>query len=147
MRALLCAWAYELVDSMSTKAAPTNVSWPPEWGTAGHPEKTAPFEAILLDELPDAVAGCDQKSNSLSDPAPSNFFSTIFYALTSDFVSGYSTFELEHQYSVWRVPVPAIDPDLADDDTYSRVPLGTIPSRNLLVSQVIQLRILRDFVV
>ena len=155
MRALLLAWASEQEANMpapptsaATEAAAADVrAWPEAWGTAGAPAGDSPFKIVVADELPNSWVGKVQRGRSLSSPTPTDFLKTTFAALGHDHLSGFSEFEMHHDFTVWRVQVPDFDQNTDFDGSYTRVPVSHYFKNHLTVGQIMMLRSILTFMV
>lgn len=156
MRALLLAWGHHLLDSKQVAdnadeaVEPANGSpaaWPVSWGTAGQPEGNSPFCHLLYDKLPHFKPAVPQKTTTLCTPPGGSFLDIIFSPQGSDFQAGFAWFEPQHEFAVWRVAVPTFEASDESDDTYTRVPFQLVSKDYMLVSQVMQMRILKDYLV
>lgn len=151
------AWSHYLLESKlgsanqvgDDDAAAPAVSWPMSWGTAGQPAGESPYCHVLHEQLPHYAAAQPQTKNTLRSPPPQDFLETVFNPQGSDFRTGFEAFEQHQEFTVWRVPVPDFNEneDTEDAEIVHIIPFQPVSKDYLLVSQVMLLRALKDYLV
>lgn len=145
----MATWAQEQVDAAAGDLqTPTDSdAWPAAWGTLGESLAASPFSVIHPEKLPDGWEAKAQTQKHLCGPPSTDYLGNLFSPLGYDAQVGFSMFEKYSRYAMYEVAIPDFEPEDVVDDSYIRVPIGSISKGFLSVAGVCFLLILKEYVV